>query len=215
MRKTCTLLCAILAVLVATSGAGANITQNGSFELGTDPGGSFITLNDGSTAITDWTVIGGVTLAVDYIGGYWTASDGRRSLDLNGNPGPGGVEQTGIPTVIGTSYLVTFDMAGNPDGQPDIKTLEVSAVGVGTMSKSFSFDASNTTKSNMGWQQQQWRFTADSASTTLRFMSTTTNSPYGPALDNVSMTVVPAPGAVLLGSLGVGLIGWLRRRRAL
>lgn len=202
--------------------AGAGLIQNGSFEDSSHSSvGTWLTLYAGSTAISGWTVIGttAATDSIDYIGNYWQASDGNRSIDLDGRCARGGVEQT-IATEIGHTYKLSFDVAGNTDGTPygsGLRTMDVLAIGAATQSASFGFDCTGQSHWDMGWTSMEWSFVADAPSTTLRFLSTTTAAPagYGMALDNVAIHA-PVPTAALLGLLGLGSSGGLlaRRRRS-
>jgi choice-of-anchor C domain-containing protein len=180
---------------------------NGSFELGPDPG-QLITLPAGSTDLTGWTVTSGT---IDYTGLTWQASQGSRSLDLSGLDA-GQIGQT-FDTILGATYQVLFDLAGNPDGSPVEKLLRVAATG-GT-AQDYSFDTTGKSVTAMGWQTVAYNFTATSPSTTLLFTSLT-DTAFGPALDNVrvstdGLTPVPTP-ALLPGLIGMGIAAWRRRQ---
>lgn len=189
--------------------AGPSLVTNGGFETGPAVGPSgFIGIpEDGpaADAITGWYV----TTSVDYIESYWQASEGVNSLDLSGRQA-GAVSQTLI-TTPGQWYEVQFDMAGNPAGGPVVKTMYVSAAG---QTGTFTFDVTGQSVTEMGWETKTWKFQAAGEETVIQFASGTAGG-YGPALDNVSTSAVPAPGAILLVGLGTSLVGWLRRRKTL
>lgn len=214
-------LAALFALGMVAATAWAQPIQNGSFEvgplIGNPPG--FAQLPNGSTSVTAWTVTGS---NIDFIAGYWVAADGTRSLDLNGT-GTGGIEQV-FNTVAGRTYQVDFALAGNPEGGPAVKNLQVQATG-GSASN-YTFDTTGHSVASMGWETRSYTFTATGASTTLSFTSLDTGA-YGPALDNVVVTTIAVPRSAaavptlsqwaflslgaLLGLFALGRIGFRSR----
>lgn len=216
MKMHHTLTCAVALTLSAgLSAHAASIVTNGSFEeasTGSAPTGSFQTLGATSTHILGWTLDSG---SMDWINTYWTASDGDLSLDMSGD-NAGSIYQD-LATVIGQWYRLTFDLAGNPAGGPEVKHMSVD---LGVLSEPRSFDVSGHSLSDMGWATQTIDFQAVDTTTRLRFTSTTSGA-YGPALDNVSVetlrpTSAPTPGAASAGMMLFSALGGARvlRRRA-
>ena len=170
----------------------ANLLLNGSFEGGPVVFNLFTTV--GSNQIPGWSITAG---NMDYIRNAWEASDGEFSLDMDGFS-PGTIGQT-FGTTVGRVYDVSFDMAGNPDPAPPIKSLRVQAAG---QSADFSFDTTGKTGADMGWVTKTFSFTATAATTTLEFKSLMpADSSRGPALDNVIVTNRPVAASTIIVDL--------------
>ncbi len=166
-----------IAGLALLGTAWAAIT-NGSFESG----------------LTGWTVV----QPVDVVCGDWQAADGNCSVDMGGSPAQGEIRQD-IATVAGTTYTVTFALAGNPSctpgnanwvgwvSEPGVKNLIVSAAPATSTMLVYSFDVTGKSYSDMGWTTEAFVFIADSSNTTLTFKNAENNW-CGPVIDNVTIS---------------------------
>lgn len=157
------------------------LVKNGSFEDGPGLPNGWAPVDNGSTNITGWTVTRG---QIDVLSTHWQAGEGKRSLDLHGTAGYGGVKQT-LATRKGKTYTVTFLLAGNPGGQVKEKSVWVAAAGD---KKKFTFDAKGKSLTDMGWEKMTWEFSADADETELEiYTAETTDEFCGPAIDAVSV----------------------------
>lgn len=195
----------------------ANLLTNGSFEQGAfgSPPNGFTSLTPGSTAITGWTVFNdqiawGTTPNFTPI----TAQDGLKFLDLQdpgATPAPyGGVTQT-ISTTMGQLYRLTFyiGLLENNSFDPNLGGPITIRAAAGATSGDFVFAA--PANSGMHWMPFDLDFTATSASTAISLLGIGGENFLG--VDNASVTAVPEPSTLILGTLAaIGLIGYCCRQ---
>lgn len=171
-----------------------NLISNGGFEDGPkeiygDDGGDalsedygYMRLGKGSTDVTGWVVTRG---EIDLHANHAKAAKGRRSIDLNGSPGVGGIEQN-IKTVKGKKYVLKFMLAGHPGKVEADEPEKLMGVYIDDVSKTYKFDTTGHTRAKMGWVEKEVAFTANGDKTMIEFYSLSKLDRYcGPSIDDI------------------------------
>jgi hypothetical protein len=124
---------------------------------------------------------------IRWVGNDWQASDGTTSVDLNG--GQAGDLRQSIVVIPGRSYVLSFDLAGDPDGSPATMTV-FAGINELSLAVPFTFNTSGHSVTSMGWERKSLSFAIptgySSVNATVVFSSGTAGA-YGPAIDNVSV----------------------------
>ena len=232
-------LSTIAALGAGAAHASTNLVANGSFDSTTNGTNkqlaSSVTTASNRTTATDWTSSNGNDGGYNFILASKIATTWDSALWLNGNANgftaspdggnflasdqlyyPGTISQSISGLTVGDKYTLTFDYAlaqqvGFNGANPD----NYWQVGFGSTVKDTSL-LSISSGGFSGWKTASMTFTAASTTELLSFLAkgTPTGAPPFLLLDGVSMVAAvpePATWAMLLG--GVGLIGFMARRR--
>jgi hypothetical protein len=170
----------LLALSLAFSArAQESLIQNGSFEV---LGGH------SSDPVPPWIYDGGLLI----MNGAEQTAHGRNAIGVIS-----GLLYQDVPTTAGEEYRLSFYVAGwAPDGPlPFIHNIAVHWNGriVGVT----RFDSSGKTGTNMGWQYEEFRLLAVSATSRLGFSNPNAiSNPNIPLIDNVQLVRIPPPPTV-------------------
>ncbi len=161
----------------------SGILVDGDFSQAPYPGG-FESVSKGATFAPDWTSSG--PQGIDFIGTYFATPRKLCSIDLDGTPGPGGIEHSAFPTTIGATYSVTFLFSGNGACSPNEKLMQIDAAG---KTKQFSWDLATRGSAQSGdYRSESWSFTAIATTTTLKiFSKDPANSYCGPVVAAIAV----------------------------
>ena len=199
-------LTAVSAVLCLGLGAGvanANLLVNGGFEDSTSP----------TSTPPGWFNIGHSDGVITYASFGTPVYEGLNYYDLGGYGDPLGPIGDGIAqsfaTVTGATYNVVFGLSSeNLSGD---ETLTVAA---GSASIDYLLSPTGAGTFQRPFTTEGFSFVATSSLTTLSFIHTF--GPGGsndPLIDGVSVTAVPEPETYAMLLAGLGLLGFMARRR--
>ena len=212
------------AFFAATARAGPTITLYENDKAGWD---AVVTTPIGTINWDDVALPNGSSVTI--LGDRYSGMAGSPTLSVDAgsglyviDPGPSFFDADFIP-VSGENVFAPDDWPVSPQGTLTISFgtpvyalgawfLDVEAdyantgIEVGGTLYSFSANQGDNSQSFLG-------IVSSTSFTTAKIHMATGPASNGVGIDDVTYAVIPAPGAILLGSIGVCLVGWLRRRR--
>lgn len=183
------------------SPASAAAFDNGSFEDPVVDVGGNANVPGLIPSIPSWTVEGDV----DIVTTDWAAADGAQSIDLNGF-GPGFLCQE-FDTTADRTYEVSYQMSRNGFG---LQSADLVVTAEGSLSQE-THDADWSPVETVetpgpNWEPHSIQFVAEGASSQVCFASLVAEGPYGPAIDDVRVSVVNAPPTATITTPSNGAI---------